>query len=79
VFEYKENDYFGELALLHETPRAASIRVTSDYCLVGVIDRFAFKRLLGPLEDMLKRNVNMYKEYEEMIKNGEQENGDKMR
>lgn len=30
VFEYKENDYFGELALLNETPREASIKVTSD-------------------------------------------------
>jgi len=30
VYEYQENDYFGELALLHEAPRKASIKVTSD-------------------------------------------------
>lgn len=68
VFEYKENDYFGELALLHETPRAASIKVTSEYAIVGVIDRSAFKRLLGPLEDLLKRNSDKYKKFEEKLK-----------
>jgi cAMP-dependent protein kinase regulator len=68
VFEYKENDYFGELSLLHETPRAASIKVTSDYILVSVIDRFAFKRLLGPLEDMLKRNTEKYQKYEDEMR-----------
>jgi cAMP-dependent protein kinase regulator len=68
VFEYKENDYFGELALLHETPRAASIKVTSDYILVSVIDRFAFKRLLGPLEDLLKRNTEKYQKYEDEMR-----------
>ena len=28
VFEYKENMYFGELSLLKEQPRAASIKTT---------------------------------------------------
>lgn len=68
VFEYKENDYFGELALLHETPRAANIKVTSDYMLVGAIDRLAFKRLLGPMEELLKRNEGKYMMFEEKIK-----------
>ena len=68
VFEYKENDYFGELALLHETPRAANIKVTSDYVLVGAIDRLAFKRLLGPLEELLKRNEGKYMRFEEKLK-----------
>ena len=30
VYQYKENDYFGELALLHDEPRAASIYATSN-------------------------------------------------
>jgi len=68
VFEYAENDYFGELALLHETPRAANIRVTSEAMQVGAIDKLAFKRLLGPLEVLLKRNQEKYKKFEEKIK-----------
>ena len=68
VYEYKENDYFGELALLREANRAASIKVTSDTLVVGVIDRFAFKRLLGPLEELLSRNQDKYKKYEEQAK-----------
>lgn len=74
VFEYKENDYFGELALLHETPRAANIKVTSDYVLVGAIDRLAFKRLLGPLEELLKRNEGKYMRFEEKLKKEQEQN-----
>ena len=62
VFEYKPNDYFGELALLRDEPRAASIYATSDITLAW-IDRNAFKRLLGPLEEMLERNKEKYAKY----------------
>lgn len=47
VLEYKENEYFGELALLNDEPRAASI-VAVGNLKVAWIDQFAFKRLLGP-------------------------------
>lgn len=59
VLEYKENDYFGELALLKDEPRAASVIATSDLT-VAWIDRYAFKRLLGPLEKVLERNAEKY-------------------
>lgn len=59
VWDYKENDYFGEIALLKNEPRAASIKATSDLTLAS-IDRASFKRLLGPLEDILKRNMQRY-------------------
>jgi cAMP-dependent protein kinase regulator len=59
VYKYKENDYFGELALLRDQPRAANIIATSD-CVLANIDRASFKRLLGPLEDILKRNTARY-------------------
>jgi len=68
VYEYAENDYFGELALLHDIPRAANIRVTSDMMQVGAIEKLAFKRLLGPLADLLKRNEAKYKKFDEKIK-----------
>jgi cAMP-dependent protein kinase regulator len=64
VFDYKENDYFGELALLSDkSQRKASIRVTSDRLVVASIDRESFKRLLGPIEGILQRNQDRYQKY----------------
>lgn len=63
VYEFTENDYFGELALLKNEPRAASVIATSDTVEVAYIDRAAFKRLLGPLEEILKRNTARYEKY----------------
>lgn len=62
VHEYHEYEYFGELSLLKDTPRAASI-VADGNCTVAFIDRPAFKRLFGPLEEILKRNSKRYDEY----------------
>ena len=62
VHDYKENDYFGELALLKDQPRAASIQATTELT-VAKIDRASFKRLLGPLEDILKRNTQKYQKF----------------
>lgn len=59
---YYKGDYFGELALLKDAPRAASVMAVTD-CKVLSLDRPAFKRLLGPLEDILKRNSEAYEKY----------------
>jgi cAMP-dependent protein kinase regulator len=62
VKDYKSGDYFGELALLKDEPRAASIIAKTD-CKLLTLDRLAFKRLLGPLEDILQRNSETYLKY----------------
>ncbi len=48
--------------MLKDEPRAANIKATSKLVLAS-IDRASFKRLLGPLEDILKRNTERYELY----------------
>ena len=62
VKTYKAGEYFGELALIKGEPRAANVIATSDAKVIS-LDRNSFKRLLGPLEDILKRNSDTYIKY----------------
>lgn len=63
VKAYKEGDYFGELALLRNEPRAASVVARTD-CTCVSVDRHSFKRMIGPLENILKRNIDLYVQYQ---------------
>jgi cAMP-dependent protein kinase regulator len=62
VKEYSKGGYFGELALIKDEPRAASVVAKTD-CKLLTLDRMSFKRLLGPLENILKRNSSAYVKY----------------
>ena len=63
VYKYKANDYFGELALLRDDRRAATVKAINGPLKVCSIHVDAFKRLMGPLEELLKRNASKYQAY----------------
>ena len=62
VMKYQPGDYFGELSLLKDQPRAANVIAASDLKVI-VLERQSFKRLLGPLTKILKRNMGNYLNY----------------
>ncbi|KAL1923625.1 uncharacterized protein VTP21DRAFT_8605 [Calcarisporiella thermophila] len=59
VLQLKKGDYFGELALLNDQPRAASVRAKGRL-KCATLGKKAFTRLLGPLHEILKRNSAQY-------------------
>ena len=63
IKEYKVGDYFGERALIKGEPRAANIIAKSETVKVISLDRISFKRLLGPIEEILKRNIDKYQTF----------------
>ena len=52
--------YFGELALVLQKPRVASVYACSDNVKLAVLNINAFERLLGPCVDIMKRNIDAY-------------------
>jgi cAMP-dependent protein kinase regulator len=62
VLEYQKGSYFGELALLKGEPRAASV-IAKTNCELLSLERKAFKRLLGPIEAILKRCSDSYTKF----------------
>ena len=59
---YSSGDYFGERALMKNEPRAANVIAKTD-CVVLCLDRHSFKRLVGPIEDILKRKLELYEDF----------------
>ena len=54
VKHYEKGDFFGELALLNDAPRAASVVASTDV-KVATLGKSAFQRLLGPVEGIMRR------------------------
>ena len=63
IKKYGPGDYFGERALVKGEPRYANIEVVSDNCKILSFDRNSFKRLLGPIQPLLQRNIEKYKKF----------------
>merc|ERR1719259_527209 len=62
VGELRSSDYFGEIALLLDRPRAATVVATAGLKCVK-LDRARFERVLGSCSDILKRNIEQYNSF----------------
>merc|ERR1712095_49613 len=56
------SDYFGEIALILDRPRAATVTARGPLKCVK-LDRGRFERVLGPCSEILKRNIQQYNSY----------------
>lgn len=54
--------YFGEIALMTSKPRQATVKANGSLKLL-IMDRSTFARVLGPIHDILKRNMENYKKF----------------
>jgi cAMP-dependent protein kinase regulator len=59
VAKLGRGDYFGEMALMFDQPRAATVKAKGEVKTIR-LDRQSFKRLLGSCDDVLKRNLVVY-------------------
>ena len=60
IMNAAKDKYFGEMALVENKPRSASVYATTDL-KVAFLERTCFERLLGPCLDIMKRNIKSYK------------------
>lgn len=60
VMRHKIGDYFGELALIKNEPRAATVVTGAPEVQLLSLERKTFQRLLGPIEDILRREMQRY-------------------
>jgi cAMP-dependent protein kinase regulator len=59
VSSLKAGDYFGEVALLEDCPRQATITAGANCKLIS-LDRKSFHRLLGPCSDLFRSHMQSY-------------------
>lgn len=62
VKTYNETEYFGEIALLNHSPRAATI-TCKGAVKCARLDRERFERVLGPCDAILRRNMENYHKF----------------
>jgi cAMP-dependent protein kinase regulator len=60
--EYSVGDFFGERALIKNEKRAVNVIAVTD-CKLVTLDRDSVIRLLGPFENLLRRNFEIYEKY----------------
>ncbi|VDK53951.1 unnamed protein product [Anisakis simplex] len=66
VGHLSSSDYFGEIALLLDRPRAATV-VAKTHLKCVKLDRARFERVMGPVREILKRDVSNYNSYVKLM------------
>lgn len=64
--------YFGERALLTNEVRAATVTAVGP-SVCQTLDRATFKRLLGPLADIMRSNMEVYNKYKDSLPTGDED------
>jgi cAMP-dependent protein kinase regulator len=62
VARLQSGNYFGEIALLTDKPRQATVRAEGNLKVLA-LDRATFTRVMGPMDDIMKRNMEQYNKY----------------
>jgi len=62
VNEKGPGNYFGEIALIADMMRSATVTAKVD-CVLLTVDRKSFISVLGPVQPLLRRSVALYKTY----------------
>lgn len=63
----KPGDFFGEIALLSNQPRKATVRATAD-SQVHYILKEDFDAVIGPIKNILQKEAGQYPQYAEFLK-----------
>ncbi|XP_033630094.1 cAMP-dependent protein kinase regulatory subunit-like isoform X1 [Asterias rubens] len=66
VAKLAASDYFGEIALVLNRPRAATVIARGSLKCVK-LDRERFERVMGPCADILKRNITQYNSFVQLV------------
>lgn len=62
VAQLSEGNYFGEIALMTAKPRQATVKAKGPLAVLA-LDRATFTRVLGNMDDIMKRNMAEYTKY----------------
>ncbi|VDM83875.1 unnamed protein product, partial [Strongylus vulgaris] len=66
VGHLSSSDHFGEVALLLDCPRAATVVAKTQLKCIK-LDRARFERVMGPVREILKRDVSNYNSYVKLM------------
>jgi len=66
----RPGEYFGEVALIMDEARRATVRATTD-CMVLSVSRDDFDRVLGPIKGILEAHIDRYPNYADMLRAAE--------